>query len=201
MFAEYATEAYDDERVEAFDDESDDEAFDDESDDEARPRRLRFRPRRRLGMVGGAASGVQSVDRLVVNTPRGPITLNLQEKLVREEGLKTATARLEKAINQNTTRVNSTQTDIAALSKRVSGEVAGLDKGLKRLRKQQQESMMMTMMITLLTSQGGIGGGTTNSMLPIILMMTMMSGGSSSMNSMLPIVLLLTMQPPPAAAA
>jgi hypothetical protein len=201
MYGEY-TEAYDDEASEAFDDEAfDDEAFDDESsDDEARPQRLRFRPRRRLGNVGATTAGVRSVDRLVVNTPRGPMTLNLQEKLVREEGLKVVSTRLEKAINQHTTRLNSTQADIAALSKRVSGEVAGLDKGLKRLRRSQEESMMMTLMFSLIGQggQAGAGGLNNNALLLLMLMPAMSgsssggsSGSSSSMASMLPLFLLL----------
>ncbi|HEY7208680.1 MAG TPA: hypothetical protein VH477_00290 [Bryobacteraceae bacterium] len=192
----FATEAYDDETYEAFDDESsDDEAFDDESsDDEASPRRLRFRPRRRLSLIGGTAANVPSVDRLVVNTPRGPITLNLQEKLVREEGLKTASARLEKAINQHSTRLNATQNDLGTLSKRVSTEVAGIHKSIKRVKKSQQDSMMLSLMLPMLLG----GGGANNNLLLILPFMMMGMGGSggSDMTAMMPLFLIAAMNQP-----
>ncbi len=184
-------EAFDDESVEAYDD----EAFDDESgDDEARPRRLRFRPRQGLGQIRSTTSDVATgVDRLVVTTPRGPITLNLQEKLVREEAFKTATGKLEHALNRNTARANATQKDLGELSKRVSSEVGGIQKSIKRLRKEQQQSMMLSLMFSFM-QQGSTGGG--NNALLLLPLMMMGGGGSEGGggNEMMPLMLLLALK-------
>jgi hypothetical protein len=181
-------EAFDDENIEAYDD----EAFDDESgDDEARPRRLRFRPRQGLGQLRSTTSDMATgVDRLVVTTPRGPITLNLQEKLVREEAFKTATGKLEHAINRNAARANATQRDLGELSKRVSNEVGGLQKSMKRLRRDQQQSMMLSLMFSFM-QQGQTGGNNALLLLPLMMMSGSEGGGG---NDMMPLVLLLALK-------
>jgi hypothetical protein len=195
-------EAYDDELVEAYDDERfDDESIDDESSDDEAPSIARFRPRPRLRGIGRPSTGAQTgVDRLVVSTPRGPMNLQLPEKLVREDGLKAALAPIQAAINQHAARLNSTQSDLAGLSKRVTTSMNGVNRDIRRLKKAQSDSAMMSMLPLLLTGTGlGGGGGSSNTgTLLLVMMMTGMLGGgsgsggdsNSSNNMMLPLLLL-----------
>ena len=185
MFAE----AYDDEMIEAYDDERfDDESIDDESSDDEARRPARFRPRPPVRGIRRTTAQT-GVDRLVVNTPRGTMTLQLQEKLVRDEGLRAALAPVQAAVNQHATRLNSTQADLAGLSKRVTSSVDSVNKDIKRLKRAQSDSAMMSMLPLLLTGGSGASGTTG-----LVLMMMMMggsgSGNDSNSNMMLPLMLL-----------
>jgi hypothetical protein len=161
------TWAYGDDTIEPFDDYDDD-------DEESLSSTAEFVDPLLGTILGGAGSilrrrprppvptvrvhpPARGVDTATLNTPRGSATLRLPDKVVTIDQFRETIGGLEQAINRNTARLNTTQKDIDALSKRIAGVVAKMQReqklALERLRKEKTSQGMEMLMPILMQQQ------------------------------------------------
>lgn len=131
-------------------DESDDEEFEEiESDDESEGvldvvgnildplgiRRIFTGPSRPPLPRTSSVAVSRGLDRATLNTPRGSATLQLPQPVATRDELNQVAARLQTAINRNTTRINAIQGDVKSLSQRVGAAVTESKRDVDRVRK------------------------------------------------------------------
>jgi hypothetical protein len=139
--------------------EMDDELFSAESDDEAEFLGALGNILNPVGAITNAIGGlinpprrppvptvrpstpVSGVDTARLTTPNGNATLMLPDKVVTKDEFNQRTQALEAAINRNTARLNTTQTDIRNLGTRVGQVVAQNQRDIARMRAEHRQSL------------------------------------------------------------